>query len=920
MHLVVEDEAATKRAKQRVSFEDTIQEDSSSDSDSPTVLPSTQPRQHIKPPRYNGTTLFEEFYARFENCAQYNRWSRSDKLYHLRNALIEEAGQVLFDSGPEITNSLSKLVKLLKSRYGGSAHSDKYKMELRTRTRGDDESLQSLHRDIRRMMVLAYPSMDTSAREVLAVEYFMNSLRDADLVHKLREKTPSTLDEVLKFALQLEVWAKESAQRRKEEKDKSNKEKDFKGKSTPVRGAGPQEWAALERMAHSMETMQTKFQEFMKSQNSEQNEVKVGGRQWTESKPPQAEAQPQQMPTTSTPIHTVPTRDKVQRGPIRCWGCNKTGHIMANCRVRPEQSVQQPQETLQSKPVQSTQPSYSRLSRVYLHTTLKGRPMRCLLDTGSDVILAPYEMISKYKCKLRKSAIEKLKAANGSDIVVNGETTIPLHVAGRHLDTVALISKDISEVILGIDWLRQNNCEWDFINSRVRFEQGDWIDLVSRYNGLCRRVYVSEDVLLEPRKETVIPARATLEHIRWKPPITAVEAHKLQSGIYVGRTLIPPQHDQAKVCIVNTLLKPQLLTKGTCLGNLQTANIIESAGLEEAQQDSESVVPKLMGNLPDELNAEQRASVRNLLTQYEDIFSKNEFDIGRTHLVEYNIDTGDSRPIRQPLRRQPLKHLDAIDENVEAMAKHGIIEPAASPWASNVVIVSKKDGSLRFCVDYRSVNAVTYKDSYPLPLIDNCLNAMSGAAWFSTLDLRAGYHNIPVAEKDRDKTAFITRRGCWRYTVMPFGLTCAPSVFQRLMDLVLCGLSYVSCLVYLDDIIIYSRTFEEHIIRLEEVFARLRWARLKLKVSKCSLLQRRVYFLGHLISESGVEMQTEKIEAVQKWPTPRNLHEVRSFLGLCSYYRRFIAGFADIAAPLHALGGKCVRFEWRLEHQTAFEN
>jgi hypothetical protein len=235
------------------------------------------------------------------------------------------------------------------------------------------------------------------------------------------------------------------------------------------------------------------------------------------------------------------------------------------------------------------------------------------------------------------------------------------------------------------------------------------------------------------------------------------------------------------------------------------------------QLSEDSVIPKLMDSLPGELDAEQRGAARQLLHEYEDVFSKNEYDIGRTPLVECHIDTGTSHPIRQSLRRQPLKHMDVIDEHVNEMLRHGVIEPAASPWASNVVLVSKKDGSLRFCVDYRAVNSVTYNDAYPLPLIDNCVNAMSGSTWFSTLDLRAGYHNIPVAERDRDKTAFITRRGCWRYTVMPFGLTTSPSVFQRLMDMVLHGLSYEICLVYLDDIVIFSNTYEEQLRRLRAV-------------------------------------------------------------------------------------------------------
>ena len=154
------------------------------------------------------------------------------------------------------------------------------------------------------------------------------------------------------------------------------------------------------------------------------------------------------------------------------------------------------------------------------------------------------------------------------------------------------------------------------------------------------------------------------------------------------------------------------------------------------------------------------------------------------------------------------------------MLEYGIIEPAASPWASNVVLVKKKDGSLRFCVDYRRLNSITYKDSYPLPLIHNCLNALSDSSWYSTLDLRSGYYNIPIAESDRDKSAFITRQGCFRFMVMPFGLTCAPSVFQRLMDVVLCRLSYQACLVYLDDIIVFGKACNEQLTRLGEVFSR----------------------------------------------------------------------------------------------------
>jgi len=236
------------------------------------------------------------------------------------------------------------------------------------------------------------------------------------------------------------------------------------------------------------------------------------------------------------------------------------------------------------------------------------------------------------------------------------------------------------------------------------------------------------------------------------------------------------------------------------LGTVERAEIIESwressddAETPENSLDENDVIGQLMGNLPDELTESQRKDVRQLLQENEAIFSKGEYDIGRTHLVEYKIDTGDHRPIRQPLRRHPFQHLEAIDRHVDEMKKHGIIEPAASPWASNIVLVRKKDGTLRFCVDYRQLNAITYKDSYPLPLIDNCLNALAGSSWFSTLDLGAGYYNItyiPIVEADRDKSAFITRSGCYRFTVMPCLCTKRVSTLNGLCSVwpVLCHL------------------------------------------------------------------------------------------------------------------------------------
>ena len=201
--------------------------------------------------------------------------------------------------------------------------------------------------------------------------------------------------------------------------------------------------------------------------------------------------------------------------------------------------------------------------------------------------------------------------------------------------------------------------------------------------------------------------------------------------------------------------------------------------------------------------------MEKLLWAYQDVMSVDDFDLGYTNWASHVIDTGDSPPLREPLRRHPQAYLEAIDEQVDQMLQQEVIEPASSPWCSNIVLVRKRDNTLRVAIDYRRLNAVTRQDSYPLPRTDSCLDALNGSSWFTTIDLRAGFCQVRKDPKDADKTAFITRKGYFRFKVLSFGLTGAPSLFQRLMDLVLAGLTWSIALVYLDDIVIFSSSFEE---------------------------------------------------------------------------------------------------------------
>ncbi|GBN81789.1 Retrovirus-related Pol polyprotein from transposon 297, partial [Araneus ventricosus] len=330
-------------------------------------------------------------------------------------------------------------------------------------------------------------------------------------------------------------------------------------------------------------------------------------------------------------------------------------------------------------------------------------------------------------------------------------------------------------------------------------------------------------------------------------------------------------------------------------------------------------LPSSLDNL-EILDEGQRTAVRKLLKEFQNLFSTCDADVGRCNMTQHRINMGDHSLIKLYPRRLPLARKEEVDNLVKEMVDNGIIEESSGPWASPIVLVKKKDGSTRFCVDYRKLNEITKKDSYLLPPIDDTLDALNGSQWFTTLDLKSGYWQVENRPEDREKTAFTTGQGLWQFKVMPFGLCNAPATFERLMETVLRGLSSEACLVYLNDIIIVGRTFEEHLNNLRKVFQRVQKANLKLNPKKCRFFQREVSYLGHVISAEGVKTDPEKIKAVVDWPRPDKIHDVRSFLGLCTYYRRFVKIFSTIARPLHKLTEAKSNFNWTDECEKSFNS
>lgn len=338
-----------------------------------------------------------------------------------------------------------------------------------------------------------------------------------------------------------------------------------------------------------------------------------------------------------------------------------------------------------------------------------------------------------------------------------------------------------------------------------------------------------------------------------------------------------------------------------------------------AEGDRMAVVREVWKRSCHSLDDKQQEELWQVLMEFQDIFALTEEEVGLTHLVQHDIDTGDARPVRTRPRRLPLAHQAAADSAITEMRKAGIIEPSDSPWASRVVMVNKKKSSkMRFCVDYRPLNSVTKKDSYPLPRIDESLDLVSGSSWFSSLDLRSGYWQVPLSPEARHKTAFCTGRGLWQFRVLSFGLCNAPATFERLMEKVLADVPRQQCLVYLDDILVHGSSFEAALASLRQTLQRIAAAGLKLHPDKCCFMRRELEFLGHKIGGEGISTLEEKVQAVKDWPTPTTLRELKSFIGLASYYRRFVRGFSCIATPLFRLQQKDSNFAWTPDCEQAF--
>ena len=384
--------------------------------------------------------------------------------------------------------------------------------------------------------------------------------------------------------------------------------------------------------------------------------------------------------------------------------------------------------------------------------------------------------------------------------------------------------------------------------------------------------------------------------------VDSAPAAALPADVFLHPMVVPSgalDVNSLRVLVKNESSRETFIPPGTVIGGMYLIDSVATIPPKEtvSPEFDESVIN--FGDSP--ISEQWKNRLRRKLAQKSHVFSMCEWDVGLAKGVEHQIRLSDSRPFRQRSRRLAPADIEDVRKHLQELLQAGIITESRSPYASPIVVVRKKTGAIRMCIDYRLLNSRTIPDQYTTPCIEDALNALTGSQWFSVLDLRSGYYQIAMSEEDKEKTAFICPLGFFQFERMPQGITGAPATFQRLMERAVGDMNLLQVLVYLDDLIVFGKTLEEHEERLLKVLDRLGEVGLKLSVDKCQICLPKVKYLGHIVSAEGVAPDPDKIEAVTTWPKPTNLKTLQSFLGFCGYYRRFIQNYSAIVRPLTEL-------------------
>ena len=651
---------------------------------------------------------------------------------------------------------------------------------------------------------------------------------------------------------------------------------------------------------------------------------------------------------------------------MRCFGCNRQGHLRRDCPAlkgdldnRPKGRNEGPEGCKKKWVFKGNGPSrnVAAVKRVNALQTdaadtvslfveeCEGDRLAFLVDSGADVSIV--------KASLLKGGIDyfpkekmKVMGVTGEIVSTLGSVSLTLMTEDRKTSHKFQIADENLTLkhdgILGKDFLCEMQAKIDYEKRMITMQ-----DVIVKFDSQpdeknCPPARRMTHITLPARSEVIVKCHSE------KDGEGIVEKREICSGVHMAASLTVSVANECITSLVNSneedlqievpcvKLIPINGEEFNCKSDTfcskvekERINPREVNALEGYQAGSELEREKLLleSLRLEHLNREEKKELINILEKYQDVFYLPGDTLSCTNAIEHAIPTpliDPAKPINMKPYRLPEAHKEEVDKQVKKMLKDGIIVPSKSAWNSPILAVPKKmDASgekrWRIVVDYRKLNEVSVGDAYPLPNINEILDQLGKARYFSTLDLASGFHQIPLKREDREKTAFSCPYGHFEFVRTPFGLKGAPPTFQRLMNTVLSGLQGIKCFIYLDDIVIHGNSLQNHNEKLREILDRLRENNLKLHPDKCEFLRKEVNYLGHVISEDGVKPDPEKVRKVKEFPLPKTTKQLNEFIGLAGYYRRFIPEFSKIAKPLHELLKKNVTFNWGRNQQASFK-
>lgn len=552
--------------------------------------------------------------------------------------------------------------------------------------------------------------------------------------------------------------------------------------------------------------------------------------------------------------------------------------------------------------------NYNRLPYIYI-SELGGR---FLIDTGASQSLISPKVIknqNKIKCKIKKEINFITTAHTTSRHNQVAYITLPKQIFKENITHKFLIFDFDSDFVglLGLDLLSPLNSKIDIKNKLLHTNKAV----------IPIRDDIKSKSKIKPKSEQVVNLLCNYEEgDYYLDSIT-------KNDLFFPAAIVSIKDGNLLTTVINRS-ENEILLKNSCKINLQKINLKQKNNkIMSIDKKTDDLLQQNLNKLrTDHMNSEEKREITKLCYNYRDIFHCEDIPLTFTHEVKHKLRLADDKPIYVRNYRQAPKQKEEIKKQIHKLLEQNIIQESNSPWSCPVHIVPKKIDSTgeqkyRLVIDYRKLNEKTIEDKYPLPNIDDILDKLGRAQYFTTLDLASGYHQVEMDHRDIEKTAFTIERGHYEFLRMPFGLKNAPSTFQRLMDSVLRGLDNV--LTYLDDVIIYSTSLQEHIEKCKQVFDRFRLNNLKIQVNKSEFLQKQVKFLGHTLTDKGLQPNNDKIIAVKKFPLPKTQKEIKSFLGLVGYYRKFIQNFAELTKPLTKCLKKGSKIKIDQEYIQAFE-